>query len=104
MASTITNNLRGFFLQRNMVNRLIAVNVLVFFIITLFDFGSFITNYAYPKSWLTNELGLPASFHSLLTHPWSIITYAFTHEEFLHILFNMLWLYWLGNIFSEFLG
>ena len=104
MPNTITNYLRRFFLQRNMVNRLIAVNVAVFLIISLFNFGSFVTNYAYPKSWLTNELGLPASWHSLLFHPWSIITYAFTHEAFLHILFNMLWLYWLGNIFSDFLG
>jgi hypothetical protein len=63
MANTITNNLRQFFLQRNMVNRLIAVNVTVFLIISLFNFGSFITDYAYPKSWLTNELGLPASWH-----------------------------------------
>jgi membrane associated rhomboid family serine protease len=28
----------------------------------------------------------------------------FAHEQFLHFLFNMLWLYWMGQIFEEFLN
>ena len=35
----------------------------------------------------------------LLKQPWSIITYSFLHADFLHILFNMLWLYWFGRMF-----
>ena len=34
-----------------------------------------------------------------ITQPWSIITYMFLHMEILHILFNMLWLYWFGMLF-----
>ena len=35
-----------------------------------------------------------------------IITYAFAHSltNFFHILFNMLWLYWFGRVFVEYLG
>jgi membrane associated rhomboid family serine protease len=39
-----------------------------------------------------------------LMHPWGIITYQFIHGGILHLLFNMLWLYWMGGIFREFLG
>jgi membrane associated rhomboid family serine protease len=51
-----------------------------------------------------NKLAVPASLGSMITQPWSILTYAFLHEEFLHILFNMLWLYWMGKILAEYLG
>jgi membrane associated rhomboid family serine protease len=38
--------------------------------------------------------------------PWTLITYFFSHSmiQFLHILFNMLVLYWFGRIFTEYLG
>ena len=47
-------------------------------------------------------LQLPASFEALLLRPWTLVTYMFTHYEFLHILFNMLWLYWFGGLFLTF--
>lgn len=49
-------------------------------------------------SWLT----LPASFDLFISRPWTFLTYMFLHSEFLHILFNMLWLYWFGRIFLEY--
>lgn len=47
---------------------------------------------------------LPAALPDFLTKPWTLITYFFLHEGFIHILFNMLFLYWFGNIIKEFLG
>ena len=47
-------------------------------------------------------LELPSSPELFLQQPWTIITYMFVHIDFLHILFNMLWLYWFGNIFLQF--
>jgi membrane associated rhomboid family serine protease len=38
-----------------------------------------------------------------LARPWTLITYMFTHKDIWHILFNMLWLYWFGKIFLEYL-
>lgn len=35
---------------------------------------------------------------------WTPLTYMFVHAGFFHILFNMLWLYWMGQIFEEYLG
>ena len=44
----------------------------------------------------------PSSLMLLAYRPWTIITYMFVHIDFLHILFNMLWLYWFGKIFLMF--
>lgn len=46
---------------------------------------------------------VPASLRTLAMKPWTLITYMFTHKDILHILFNMLWLYWFGRIFLEYL-
>jgi membrane associated rhomboid family serine protease len=49
----------------------------------------------------------------LITRPWTLVTHIFIHDypgvgggffAFFHILFNMLWLYWLGRLFREYLG
>jgi membrane associated rhomboid family serine protease len=47
---------------------------------------------------------LPADFSRIITKPWSFVTYMFLHTGFLHILFNMIWLYFGGRIFLEYLN
>jgi membrane associated rhomboid family serine protease len=54
-------------------------------------------------SLLLNFLALPAYVPMLYLKPWTIITYMFLHIDIWHILFNMIWLYWFGKIFLEFL-
>ena len=49
-------------------------------------------------------LTLPSYLPRLAAHFWTPLTYMFMHADFLHLLFNMLWLYWPGQIFEEFLG
>ncbi len=38
------------------------------------------------------------------TQPWRLVTYMFLHGGFLHIIFNMLWLWWMGRPVEEQLG
>lgn len=49
-------------------------------------------------------LALPSYLPKLLHHAWTPLTYMFVHAGVFHILFNMLWLYWMGQIFEEYLG
>lgn len=44
--------------------------------------------------WLT----LPSLFTLFLTRPWTLLTYMAVHFDFLHMLFNVLWLYWFGRM------
>jgi len=51
-----------------------------------------------------NYLAVPANLEVLARRPWTLITYMFLHVDFIHILFNLLWLYWFGTVFIQELG
>jgi len=54
---------------------------------------------------LTDDyLTLPSYLPLLLRRFWTPVSYMFMHAGIYHILFNMLWLYWMGQIFEEYLG
>ncbi|MEP4596468.1 MAG: rhomboid family intramembrane serine protease, partial [Cyclobacteriaceae bacterium] len=53
---------------------------------------------------IISKLSLPSNVDRLITQPWSLITYFFVHQDFFHVLFNMLFLFWFGRIIMEFLG
>lgn len=50
------------------------------------------------QNWFT----LNSNPADLLWKPWSLITYAFLHFGFLHLLMNMLWLFFAGRMFLTF--
>jgi membrane associated rhomboid family serine protease len=45
---------------------------------------------------------MPSDFNKLLFKPWTILTYGFLHNGFLHILFNLIILYYIGNLFIDY--
>ncbi len=83
----------------------IGINVIVFVAINLLAAGEFLTGGGRTAAdWLTSQLSMPAYYELLPYKFWTIITYMFTQSGFFHLLFNMLWLYWLGLIFLDFLN
>ncbi len=87
-----------------MVSRLIVVNIIVFLVLRLISLFGDLSG-AYPEmDNVISYLALPASLIRLLHRPWTLITYAFTHFDLFHIVFNMLWLYWIGSILAEYIG
>lgn len=52
------------------------------------------------------QFQIPARFSEFVTRPWTLLTYMFMHDltGILHILFNMLVMYWFGRLFVEYLG
>jgi membrane associated rhomboid family serine protease len=91
--------------QQDAVKRIIMLNVLVFVVLMLPHVVFFLAQIDTSSyHWFLNKLKLPASFGTLLMQPWSILTYMFLHDGIFHILFNMLWLFWVGTIFQEYLG
>jgi len=49
-------------------------------------------------------LSLPVQFERFIQQPWSLVTYSFVYTGLFRILFDCLWLYWMGNMFLNFLN
>lgn len=92
------------FKYSNYLEKLLYINILIFVLVSLSRLIIFLLHLKNQGLYyLLNYLMLPANIDHLLHKPWTIITYMFTHESFIHILFNMLWFYGFGKIFIEFL-
>jgi len=93
----IIKELRIKWITGSMLIKLVFVNVAIFLLLHLLTFISGFTS-ASPESVLA-LVELPSDFRSFLSVPWTIVSYMFSQYDLLHILFNMLWLYWFGEIF-----
>jgi membrane associated rhomboid family serine protease len=85
------------------LTRLIYINIAVFVLLSIVAGIGFLLNNQEISGKALDLFSVPASFNALLLRPWTLITYMFTHKDIWHILFNMLWLYWFGRIFLEYL-
>jgi membrane associated rhomboid family serine protease len=75
---------------------IITINVVVFFVQLLI-----------PDSWnleVNRWLGLSPDAAENILQPWRLITYQFLHAHFFHLLFNMLWLGWMGAAVEQAIG
>ena len=99
----IWDDIKKTFRNGSNLARLIYINIAVFILITIVTVIGFLINNPSISEKALDIFSVPASFNSLLVRPWTIITYMFTHKDIWHILFNMLWLYWFGSIFLEYL-
>lgn len=92
--SSLNQDIKYKLARLNVLERIIVVNVVVFLVGLILQLvqGAF---HQSSLSWLE----LPSDFSGFIVKPWTIITYAFVHYDFLHILFNMLWLYVVGRMF-----
>ncbi|HLP71252.1 MAG TPA: rhomboid family intramembrane serine protease [Bacteroidales bacterium] len=87
----------------NNLIKLIYINTAIFIIIAVSAILGFLLSNQEIPSALLSVLAVPADPGKLVSRPWTVLTYMFTHKDILHILFNMLWLYWFGSIFLEYL-
>jgi membrane associated rhomboid family serine protease len=99
----IWDDIKNTFHKGSNLTKLIYINVGVFLLITVAAIIGFLMNNPAISAKALEIVAVPASFSKLLVKPWTIITYMFTHKDIWHILFNMLWLYWFGRIFLEYL-
>lgn len=99
----LAHEIRKIFQSGTTLTRLILINLAFFVVIKLIGVLLFLFQQSGWQSEMIGFLGLPADLETLVRRPWTIITYMFTHYQFFHILFNLLWLFWFGRIFLEFL-
>ena len=96
----IVDELKQNFKKGNNLIRLIFINVGVFLIVSLINLVYWLgtrsdINFSF--------LIFPSDIHLFLFKPWTIITYMFMHADIWHILFNLLFFYWFGQIFLQYL-
>nr|MBP9152041.1 rhomboid family intramembrane serine protease [Flavobacteriales bacterium] len=87
----------------NILMQLIYVNGGIFLALMVLRVIFFLTGNGSNFDLVTHYLTIPSSLKLLLLRPWTLITHMFIHADFLHILFNMMWLYFGGTIFLNFL-
>jgi len=90
-----------FFKTNDALTGLIAVNVAVFVLyhVVRLLFWLFASLHHFP---IDQWLAASADVDTLIRRPWTLVTYMFFHQGILHLLFNMLWLYWFGKIFRTY--
>jgi len=94
----IIDNIKHTFKQGNALSRLILINLSVFVILKLVII--IFTLFNSSGEYLVSFLAVPSDVISLIQKAWTPITYMFLHEGFMHILFNMLNLFWFGKLFT----
>jgi membrane associated rhomboid family serine protease len=95
----IWSDIKASFREGSVITRLIYLNLAVFLGFRIIYVIFFLAGKQYS---LLEWFELPSSTDLLLRQPWSLITYMFLHFDFIHILFNLLVLYWFGRIFLDY--
>lgn len=91
------DNITTKYKQGTIVTRLIFVNTGIFLVLRLTMV--FLGLFKVEGDGFMDFLQMPSSLPQLLITPWTIFTYMFVHLDLMHILFNMLWLFFFGGMF-----
>ncbi|NIG53442.1 rhomboid family intramembrane serine protease [Chitinophaga sp. Cy-1792] len=101
--TSFQQDIRYWLRQGNTVNHLLFWNIVIFLAFNIVRLIDTITHSGI-FAWTYDQFALHSSITVFITKPWGLFTYMFSHVGVLHILFNMLNLFWFGNIFREMLG
>lgn len=103
--SSLLNDIKSLYYRKDLVMRLILVNVTIYVISLLFFVFTLLLQIPNVLDAFNAEyLMLHSNLNHLAFHPWTLVSYMFLHSGVFHVLFNMLVLYWFGNLFVEYLG
>lgn len=99
----IWDEIKASFRHGTSLTRLIYINAGIFLIVKILEMISVLASKPEVVSSVVSFLAVPASLSGLAGRPWTPLTYMFLHQGFIHILFNMMWLWWFGKIFLSYL-
>ncbi len=88
------------FRSQPMLMQIIGINIAVFLLLRLAAIVGMFTGLDSIASTLMGWLELPSYTARFIVRPWTLVTYMFTQWDVMHILFNLLWLYWFGTLFT----
>jgi membrane associated rhomboid family serine protease len=106
MPNSIIEEIKSKIRNGNPVTRLIIVNIAVFLFLSIFRILTFTSGesgaLAGAEESIMSNLSLHLSWDGFLSKPWGLLTYMFTQRGIAHIFWNLLVLYWFGEILSQF--
>jgi membrane associated rhomboid family serine protease len=92
----ILSDIKRTFKKGSSLTRLIYINLGVFLIVQIIGVVYYLSEQI---NVIPEWLSVPSDFSEILKRPWTPITYMFLHTGFIHLLFNILGLYWFGKLF-----
>ena len=107
MFKSIYEDIKAQFIYGNNITRIIVVNVVIFILLYIVYAGIALTvgpDYVNVQKSVLHWFTLPASPIEILKKPWTILTHMFLHERPMHLVWNMLTIYWFGRIFGDLMG
>ena len=96
------DNLRSRYAAATVPVRFVMVNVAVFVIVRVLALVCLL--FAVDAMPAIELLEMPSNPVKFVHQPRSLISYMFLHYDVMHILFNMLWLYWFGAMVHQIFG
>ena len=90
--TSLTHDIKDKLKNLNVFEKIMAVNVLIFFIGWLLR-----VILGIPRESALDWLALPSGFSDFILKPWTLFTYGFTHYDLFHLVFNMLILYFVSR-------
>lgn len=99
-----SDSVKAFFGRKTVLSRLILINLLVFLLGYIVHLGMWLFKLETADGirLFTEWIAVPSSLARLLQKPWTPFTYMFLHENFFHLLFNMVTLYFGSTIFLKY--
>jgi membrane associated rhomboid family serine protease len=101
---SIIDEVKESFRKGTVLHKLIYLNLGLFLTVQIVRIVLYLSNSYDLFGNFLDYLAVPANLEVLARRPWTLITYMFLHVDFIHILMNLLWLYWFGTIFIQELG
>lgn len=102
--NNILDDFKMAFRSGNILNQIIVINVVVFISLLLVNIVLFFGEQDSVWIFVQGLFEFDPRPDELIFRPWTILSYGFTHYGIIHILFNMLVLYWFGKIITDMLG
>jgi len=88
----------------NGLMKLIIVNVAIFVLLNVAKVIFLIADKSGIFYSIYENLTLSSQPKLVLLKPWTLISYFFIHMELFHLIFNMLFLFWFGQILADYIG
>lgn len=101
----ITTQIKAFFMSKSTLSILVSICLAVWLVMALSGLVEYLFQMRFSlHGTVVPWLALSSDMMTVLTHPWTLVTYMFLHGGFWHLLWNMVMLLCAGTMVSRVMG